>query len=228
MKSPLAVFAAVAIALTASNIKNAQATITLTADYGALFQFNGSQIPVGSLGILVADTGVSSGIVDPVNTVLSQGNFLGGSSDDLILGVFSSINLTPIGGTNVGFQFELEATYSGNFNAGDKLYLLWFPTISTLGSTVGAGVSYGAYRSDTPNLPSGATPVTGAFIAPADGSLVNISALFNGPNDIAPGSPVTQADFTANLTTVPEPSAVALFGIAALSITLFRRRRARA
>lgn len=223
MKRLLAPLAAAAALMCFAS--SGHATITISAEYATIFQDNGSPIQSGRIGLLVADLGAIPGIVDPFGTTLTTGNFLGGGSDDLIIGTFQSLsNVANTGGS--GFQIQLSGiTYGGDFGAGDKLYLLWFPTLTTIGSTVSSGVSYGVYRSDVPNVASGATAVTGGFIAPADGSFINMSAYIGS---IAPGSPVTQADFTANLTTVPEPSAVALFGVAALSMTLFRRRRARA
>jgi hypothetical protein len=206
-----------------AGLLTAKADFSLNTEYAALFKSDGTtEIGAGWIGIIVADEGTAAGIIDPYNTVLSVGNYLGGSSDDRIIGLTTSVS--NVAGTGFsGFQQNYTGlTYSGNFDAGDNLYLLWFPTISTAGSTVGAGVSYGVYRSSTANTASGADI---GFVAPSDGFAYNMSAYLNS---IAGGGGVTAADFTASqITAVPEPSLYGLLGVGAIGLVLFRARNRR-
>lgn len=205
----------------ASFLSHARAEFEINTEFANLFTSNGTtQINAGIVGILVADESTKLGIANPYNTVLNVGNYLGGNSDDRIIGIFKSI--AGVTGHGAGFQVDLtNLSYSGNFNAGDQLYLLWFPTITTIGSTVNAGQTYGVYTSTsiTPNSASGATM---SWFSPADGSSNTLSAYLNS---IYSGSGVTTADFTANkIAAVPEPSIYGLFGIGAIGIFLLRGR----
>jgi hypothetical protein len=219
MNTPRFLFIAFALG---SLLGSVRADFSINTEYANLFQSDGvTQIGAGVVGILVADEGTTAGIVDPVNTVLSVGNYLGGTSDDRIIGTFTSIS--SVAGQGNGFQKDFTAlTYSGNFNAGDKLYLLWFPTITTVGATVGAGQTYGSYRTDAVDVASGANI---AWIAPSDGGTYNMSAYLDS---IYSGSGVTAADFTASqVTAVPEPSIYGLVGVGAVGLILFRARNRR-
>jgi hypothetical protein len=206
-----------------SSLQTLKAEFSIYTEYAALFQSDGTtQIGAGFIGILVADEGTTPGIASALDTILNVGNYLGGSSDDRIIGLTTSVANVAATGYS-GFQQDFTSlSYSGNFNAGDKLYLLWFPTISVAGSTVGDAVSYGVYRTDTINVASGANI---AFIAPADNNLYDMSAYLDS---IAPGSGVTPAQFTASaVTAVPEPSACMLLVTAALGAALLRIGRHR-
>jgi hypothetical protein len=107
-------------------------------------------------------------------------------------------------------------TYSGGFGAGDALYIVWFPTMTTPGVTVSSGTSYGVFRTDTPDSLG-----TMAWTAPADGTT---QSLFSLDNSLGGNPAISNSAFTANFTAVPEPATVGLFGVAALGVILLRRR----
>ncbi len=198
-------------------ISAAQGSVTInTGAVGILNDSVGDMISLGSIGILVADTD-NNNLVDPLGTILGVGNSLGGASGDLILGVYQAMDL----GKNQN-GFDLSATifsYSGAFEAGDSLYFVWFPSVETLNATIGAGISYGTFRTDSVDLTFGGTM---AWTAPADGTNQRLFSL----DSVLGGSPaIDPALFTASqITAVPEPATCSLFGIAALSGILLRRR----
>lgn len=213
------VFLLLGFAAALAFVPGARAVVTMNVEFAAIYQADGvTGLGEGKIGLLVADEGAVPGLVNAGGTTLSLGSYLGGGSDDRIIGITTSV--ADVGGTGFsGFQdLFASITYDGNFGAGDKLYLLWFPTISSIGSVLGGDVSYGVYRSDAVNLASGSDI---AFIAPPDGSTNN---LFAFASSIVAGSGVTKSDFTAKFTTVavPEPGAAALLLFAATGIFFSR------
>lgn len=197
------------------------AAVTITnGAIGPLRASNGSSIAVGSVGILVADFS-NNGIIDAKNTVLSVNSFVGAGSDDQILGVFTATDLDGSG--HIGFDFSGTSwNYQGNFGANDQLFFLWFPSISTVGATVGSGVSYGEFRSSSADVSADI-----AWIAPSDGQNVSIIAF----GEVLGGSPafstaeLTAAKITAGAA-IPEPSSfAALAGLAMLGFAGMRKRR---
>jgi hypothetical protein len=197
------------------------ASITLETQFASLFEADGStQIGAGKIGLLVADTD-GTGITNALNSILTEGTFLGGTSGDLIVSVFTSINNVAGHLGTSGFFDTLNITYSGNFDAGDDLYLLWFPTITTAGVTVLEGTSYGVYRSSVVNTASGSDI---AFIAPPDGGAYTLASYLD---TIETGSGVTPEEFTANFTAVPEPATAAMLAMVGIGGLLFMMRRRR-
>ncbi len=150
------------------------AGVSLIGQVGRLFKADAAtQVPIGSIAILVADTDKAShaGLVNPLGTTLAVGSTLGGSSGDLIVGVYRASDLgdgvvgVDLGGTTL--------TYTGALAAGTDLWLMWFPTIEATGGTVGAAVPYGAYSSSVVDTGSGSDI---AFAAPPDGATASLYA----------------------------------------------------
>ena len=194
------------------------AVVTLQGQIGSLFNADGvTQIPEDSLALLVADT-AGGGLADPFGTTLSVGNYFGDSSDDLIVGVYSARDLgdgiigVDLGGTTLA--------YSGSFGAGDDLWLVWFPSVFVSGSEIGAGISFGAYRSDDVDY---AINSTIAFVAPADGTLL---ATLNAGFGSIPDSALSATSITGGGSPIPEPSTYAgLAGLTALLAACWVRRK---
>lgn len=203
-----------ALALTASSYA---AVGIVGGQIGDLFTSSNALIPNNSIGIVVADFS-NNGVLDPLGTTLTANQFIGGGSDDMILGVYQS------SGGNFDFS-GLTFSYSGSFGAGDRLYFLWFPTINQLNATVGAGVSYGSFRSDVAQTLSGAEI---AWIAPADGNYTLLALTASLGAD--PSEALDPATLRATLTTagaaIPEPSSfAAAAGLAMLGFAGMRKRR---
>lgn len=162
---------AVLFALVTSHLA---AGVSLIGQIGRLLRADAvTQIPTGSLVLLVADTDKVShpGLVSPLGTLLSAGQSLGGTSGDLIVGIYSAGDLgSGIVGVDLG---GTTLTYSGLLTAGTELWVLWFPSVSTRGSQVGGAVPYGAYRSGVVDIASGSDI---AFVAPPDGTTVSLYA----------------------------------------------------
>jgi len=180
----------------------------------------GSMVSLGSIGILVAATDGNS-LVDPYGTTLTVGNTLGGTGADVILGVYHAVNLNPSGPSANPSQngFDLSGT---TFNLGtvkqnDLLYMVWFPSISTVGATVGSGVSYGAFR--TNNIDASGNM---AWIVPSDGNygLYSLDSSLGGNPAVSAG-----ALNATHVTAVPEPSTYGLVGVAAIILAFFRARK---
>jgi hypothetical protein len=200
-------------------VQKSYSSVTLGGQYATLFESNGSTpIPVNSIGLLVADTN-NDGLADPFGLTLSPNQTFG--VDNLVIGVYQALDFGV--GVNTGIDIGgTTYSYSGPFAAGDDLWLMWFPSLSTAGSVVGGGVSYGQYRSDSVNTFSGADI---AFVAPPDGNNSNMSAFLDS---IVGGGGITPTDFTASQTTVPEPNTWLLTAVGLTLALTLRRRRARA
>lgn len=213
IKLPISIAALLAISSSLS------ASITVAFSVGLIRDQLGAQAQLGSIGILVADTtgdgfigDISSEGAQVANTTLSNGQFIGGSGDDVIIGVMSANDNFAIGTV---FDAVLPISYTGNHTVGDAWALYWFPAETSAGSTVTSG-NYGFYRSDTFEAAAGADI---AFVAPADGFFWNLVA---GGTDI--GGTVPDAALSATLM-IPEPSTyAAIFGAIAVLVGLLRRR----
>jgi hypothetical protein len=180
----------------------ARANVTITnGAAGIMRDANGTMLSPGVLGMLVADLD-GNGLADPLGATLSVGTVFGSGNGDLILGIYQASDL---GTDQIGFDLGgTTFSYSGAFSEGDALWLVWFPSISTPGSAVGAATAYGTFRTDSVDTTFGGTM---AWTAPADGTNQNLFSL-----DAALGGDpaVSETAFTANFVTVPEPSVTAL------------------
>lgn len=202
----------------------AAVTITIDVQMGEFSSVSGSQAPLNSYAVVVADT-LNNGFVGQYTnasnasfgafdgTSLTVGSPLGGSGDDEILGVFQ---MEAISGntsqSGIFGQIGID-TALRDATTGDNLAVFWFPTVSTA-SITGTLTEYGYYRSDTVDFASDI-----AFVVPGDPSNSNLFTFtFN-----LDGTDPQLVDLTA----VPEPKAFALvFGLIGLAFVFYRRRRA--
>jgi hypothetical protein len=166
--------------------------------------FNGSYIELISLG-------TSGTFTAPTSTSFITG------TEQLISGF--PLNDTTEGSTPGSFDEALTGLTLGgsNFQAGQQLAIVWFPTISAPTGGPGAGTAYGEY-----SFGSGA-----GVVIPSDSSSI-LDTMFT----ISPlGGTLPNSDGLASLQvagaggTIPEPSSYALLGgLTILGLVAFRRR----
>lgn len=208
-----------------------QASVTITWQMANFTQSSGAVIPIGSLGVIVADTAQNGFSVQSTETsgsllgvTLSLGNFIG--PDDKIIDIFTASS-SGAGGNGFlpgakSYTYDAASPAGASFAATDPLAIYWFPTILTIGSTVTANTSFGFFTSNTVNAASaGVNPI--AFIAPSDPSNKSLSYF---TTDVVGAGGVPTSLFKATFTTVPEPSSIALLGGGLLAIgTMVNRRK---
>ena len=196
------------VAITVLAILPAKADVTINLGVSKLYKADGTTlVPDGALIQLVAST------TDTTFTAPTAASFTGNSSDDVVLASFSLDSSTYGPGS---FIKALPVTLSGNLTTGDQLILRWFPTLTTLSSSPGAGTIFGQYRTDATLDGS-----EGAWVLPADGT--PYSLVFQTIS--AGGSVANSAGAASLVTAVPEPSSYGLLGAAALAGVVVRRRR---
>jgi hypothetical protein len=195
------------------------ASTTFQVAIGNVHDASSSNIALGTIGILVADTnsdssfsGSNAGTYSSiVGTTLSVGSAIG---NDTIVGVFQASD--ALGPGPIGFFDTISATAAANA----KLALYWFPGVTTIGAALAANQGQmGFYRSDTPDTAFGGDI---AFAMPAvDG---NSYTLAYGDSSLATGGSTPQSSLTA-FNMVPEPSRVLFLALGGMGF-LMRRRRA--
>ncbi len=198
-----------------------KASVTIDFQIGNVLNSSLVSVPVGTVGILLADnngTGLPTS-TELVGAILSGGGSIG---DSQILSVMQAVNAG--GGLNAFVSGLLSISLTGGLTGGagitgTDLAFYWFPGITTVGSTVTDGQSYGVFRTDLIDGPSGGSL---SFNLPSDGASGSIYAFTLNESGGYPNN-----TFTANLTAtaVPEPSRMILTVIG-LGAFLMRRRRA--
>ena len=207
-------------------VNTSRATVTMNILLAAeLYEADGTTLaPYTSLILLVADTtGNGFANLQPgadVSLGTLQTNNMGvpsifvDGSDDLIVGRWQL-------GANLGDNGYFAGVsgpigLSGNWNAGDALAVLWFPTLTTSSTTAPASTTYGKFLG-VPVL-DGSDP----WITPSDGGTINL--IFQ---TTAAGGSQSNSLGTASYTIgapIPEPSRLVLLGLGGLGV-FFRRRR---
>jgi len=202
-----------------ASITSSKATVTLGLQADELRNDSGTAIGPTSLFLLVSST--TDGIFDSLTADSSTaiGSLIAGTDDRIVFRGDLQSSFANYGGNGA-----LDVTASGldlssvsGWSQGDKLALLWFPTLTTASSTIPAGAKYGLYTD--------AVGIDGSAIwaTPADGGTVNLAFYTSGGATIGSGSNPASAG-NASFTVAPEPSRMmlGLFGILGLA---FRRRR---
>ena len=183
-------------------------------------------VALNTIGILVADTnsdnsfsGSTAGTyASIIGTVLSTGQSIG---SDTIVGIFQA---TDAGGPGpIGYFDTLQVFNTGGVTTNTKLALYWFPGVTSIGATLGAGQSeMGFFRSDTADALFGGD--TG-FTMPATDNGASLTLAY-GDSSVATGGSTPQSSLRAfTITSVPEPSRVLFLALGGMGL-LMRRRRA--
>lgn len=198
--------------LSLAPIARGSITVNVNADALNGIAGTGSPAPVNALVALVADTD-NLGIIAKAGSFgsISGGGFLDtGSNTDLILGLRTLGTTTLEPGSYIDSFTGL--SFSGNWAAGDNLYLVWFPTYTIATTSSTAGDKYGI-------ISLGATPSDGG--ADTFNYITSDSSFYFNP----PGGsdPIT----IANLTVQPVPEPSSFFVLAGLGLLGFLRRRVR-
>ncbi len=161
----------------------AHATVTLSIEAEDLLVggANTSNVPVGSLVLLVADT-TGNGFASLAPGNISTGAEFGLSDNDLILAqlaITAPLAFNASHGENV-LKSSAAYTLAGNWDAGDPLAIYWIPSLNAGATNVGLNVAYGEYTD------SSASDGSAAWITPSDGS--SITLLFSTTGVFGNGS----------------------------------------
>lgn len=195
---------------------SAAQAVTINLNVGFLYENNGTTaLPVGSTLVLLADT-ANNGFG---NLSLSTGSFAP-AVDDIVLDRWGLDGILAGDGTTqrpVSFNLDGFGGPAG-LSGGDALMLVWYQTpYSALATGPGAGVFYGAYRTDS--------VLDGSDIAwntPAgNGDTVSLNLFTQNTGAGSVPDSATRAQFQ---TIVPEPSTgmLVLGGLA--FVGMLRRR----
>lgn len=214
--------------LMASNA--AFASISIQLQVGSLRTQAGSIVAPGTIAVLVSDTNGFSSQSTLETELLGKTLSVGTTFSDFgkILGVFNASDLSGNGEIGLGGNIPsldlaaLGLTGSANNTTATDLAVLWFPGLTTVGSTLSQGQSFGFYRSDTTDPLSGGDM---SFNVPTDGFPYTLAAYDNTLGGGGNGS-VLPSTFNATGTVgaVPEPSR-SMLAVLGLACLIGRRKR---
>jgi hypothetical protein len=211
----------------------ARATVTLTFQAEDLLVggANTSNVPAGSLVLLVADTtGAGFESLSPGN--ISTGAQFGLSDNDLVVaqlsisaaGIGNSTHHENVLNSSAAYTLSTAANDTlGDWTAGDALAIYWIPSLNSGATSVGLNVAYGMYT-DSIGLNG-----SQAWITPPSGTanpmFFTTTGVF-GSEGATSAASVGYAGFLTSTAAVPEPSTFGLLGGAsALALAFVRRRK---
>ncbi len=196
----------------------ASAAVTIELGAGIIQSSTNTSVPVGAIGILVAD--INNAVAGmPTSSELVgltlTNNTVFGSGGYKIVGVFQAQDLSGTAGVQGGYGGLTSFDLTGGVATGNQLGLFWFPTITTVGATVADGTSYGFYRSST-----AADGGTIGYTVPTDGAY----SIYGYTTTLGGSLAANTYSATMTATAVPEPSRFCLFGLALMGLIMRRRR----
>ena len=202
----------------------AMGTVTLDIQTANLRTSGGTVVPANTTMILVSDTDGFSSLAGLSNELLNLNLAVGSTfgTNSKILNVLGASDLSNGDfGYNQNKSYDLTALglTGGTGTSGTDLAILWFPGLTgTAAQTLGNGQSFGFYRSDIVDGPSGGSF---SFNMPTDGSTTSIYAL-----DTNLGGGIAPSTFNATGTVgaVPEPSR-SMLAVLGLACLIGRRKR---
>lgn len=209
-----------ALVATGLGVVASSAAVTMFFDGGRFRDNLGSPLANGSMFLIMVDTNNDGFAALNTNTFAginpTAGSTIGG--DYVLVSTFTK----TVGGLSGSINeqvinFDLNTGPALNVNTGDRLAFVWFT--QNVG-TVSTGTKYGVFTTLVTDAVSGGNSVGGMVIQP-DSTTTNINYYDNAT---ASGALATAANFTANLTVIPEP-ATAMLGLVG-GLLLLRRRRA--
>jgi hypothetical protein len=211
---------------------SASATVTIAFESGNINTSTGSKVAVGTVGVVVVDTGGdgfsfnSAGTyASIVGSTLAAGNAIGA---DKILRVFQAADVDVDGSAPLDRVFTgsllSSATYGSGIlsgvSAGQNLALYWFPGVTSIGATLTALQEEAGFFRQTAN--SVASNSDMGFVLPNDGFGGNLFAYGSDLTGAGVGS-IAPSSLNA-FSLVPEPSRMVLFGFGIIGLIVRRRR----
>ena len=194
MRRAFACFLLAALVLTSA--PHAQATITISVQADSLRTGTGAAAPTTTLAMIVADTDANGLGTAIIGTIATNASLNGSGGDDLIL---FRTNLANFGTPGVletlvsGLDFANDP--NGKWGPNDRLYLVWFPTLTTASTTLSLGASYGV-------IDLGVTPADGSVERFTYVSPTNSGHFSNLP--VPPNATDQSADKTSSSGNEPE------------------------
>lgn len=201
------------------------ASVSISFEFEALRDSSGVPLATETYVVLIADADKDSifpSATDLLGAQLSVGEDIQGSRV-----FFAGTTITT---NNARFQDNTGSLDSNDLGltnnneiSGTKWAVYWFPGLSTAPGASGLqeGQSYGFYHSDQIDAQAAAFNATDSMVMPADGN--NATVMYFDTETDNTTFPSVQ-DFTADLSVVPEPSAITVLGMVCLFILLQRRR----
>ena len=214
------------------------ASVAITYDFDSLRKNGGAVLTTSCVAIMVADSdgdGILPTATELAGISLTNGTIIGGTDETNGDRIFSA-SLTgsvAYGPPNLAGAITVDFTANGIETGGGTIWgLYWFPTISTLSTTLTVGTSYGFFHSAVADLAAAA--VSGQSVTPmlfpADGGATAINVFYYDSKVVTDAGKTptantpTNGNFTASYSVIPEPTTLTLTALAALG--LLRRRRA--
>lgn len=219
----------VGLALTFLCAQQLVATVTIQFEFEAFRDSSGDPLISQTYAVLIADSNKDSvfpSASDLFGSGLAVGDdiggnrvFFAGTTGD---GDLNNPNYAIFTGTAASLSGNDLGLNGNDEIAGTKWAVYWFPGLSAAPGTGGlqAGQSYGFYHSDQIDTTAASFGATASMVMPSAGSAVSV--LYYDTEIESTSFPSPEA-FTANLTVIPEPTAMvlAMFG----STLLLRRQR---
>lgn len=198
------------------------ASISISFEFEAFRDSSGVPLSTQTYSILIADTNKDSIFPTPSDLLSAQlsvgdniqGNriFFAGATNNSIF----QDNTGSLNGSDLGLASNGEIS-------GTKWAVYWFPGLTSAPGPSGlqSGQVYGFYHSDQIESTAESFGANASMVMPPDSN--NVTVMYFDTATENTSFPSVQ-DFTADLTVVPEPSALILLGMVG-SVILLRRRR---
>jgi len=216
----LTLIAITAIAALAMSYR-AQASVTLEFGVGDLYNSSSNILSAG-IAVVVADSsGLGAAGLDGALSAtqhLAAGSLIGGGSGDEVLGA-GVYDITASSGQPGYFGGVVNGqALASPIAAGQKVFVVFFPSLGDSATTVGQGTSYGVSSNPGTDLEGGA-----AWVLPPDGATVALNNFDS--NEGGSYAPMSNGNLAIYTTPVPEPSSIALVLIGLFgAVGLVRRR----
>ncbi len=178
----------------------APASVTLQVGMANIYEADGLTLANGIATYIVDRDGDGIGDLTMATTFLPD-------PDDLIIG--KELIIDGEVGTTLA-PFEL----TGTLNAGDKIWMVWYPGLTLAATAPGENQPYGVFRTDDTPMYSDIP-----FVVPLDGTWNLFAYTINALGEL------NENTFVANLMTVPEPSSAMLVVLGLLGFRGIARRR---